>query len=94
MKEEITPFVVSDYIQTHEDAHFLLEAAFESGSADDVKHALRAIASARSLTSLAKDAGLSKQALHHALSEKGNPTLVTLLSLIKALNLKVEFKAI
>lgn len=39
------------------------------------------------MTAVAKDAGLSREALHRALSDDGDPRLSTLLGVMKALAL-------
>ena len=52
--------------------------------------ALRAVAEAcGGLRKIAKEAGVSREALYRALSPKGNPTLKTLQSVLKAAGLKL-----
>ena len=48
------------------------------------------VAKVRGMTSVAKDAGVTREALYKALSEKGDPRLSTLLGVAKALDLKLK----
>ena len=48
------------------------------------------MARSKGMTALAKKTGVSRAALYRALGENGNPTLSTLLSVIKALGLKLQ----
>jgi probable addiction module antidote protein len=50
--------------------------------------ALGDIARARGMAQLAKDTGLTREGLYKALSKDGNPSLGTMLKVLKALGLK------
>lgn len=53
--------------------------------------ALRTVAEAHGgLAAVAADAGLSREALYRALSPKGNPTLKTLLAVLKTVGLRLS----
>jgi len=47
----------------------------------------------RAQDKLAREAGMNRQALHKALSEDGNPTLETVLKVLKALGLQMRIEA-
>ena len=83
------PLDPADLIETPEDVAGVLEAVFAEGNASDIAHALGTVARSRGLSALAEQTGLSRQALHKALSTEGNPTLDTLLRVISALRLKL-----
>lgn len=90
------PFDAADYLDTAADQADLLSDAVESGNPRYIAYALGAVARARGgIAKLARDAGLSRQALHKALSEDGNPTLDTVLKVLRALGLhmRIEEKA-
>ena len=54
---------------------------------------LGAVARARGgIAKLAREAGMSRQALHKALSADGNPTLETVLKVLKALGLHLRIE--
>lgn len=66
----------------------------EALAADDMKAfklALRNVAEARlgGMSALSEQAGLDREALHHALSPSGNPTLETLTKVLHALGLRI-----
>lgn len=70
----------------------LLNMAWEDGDSAAFTHALSVIAKAQGMTSTAEHAGLTRQALYKALSEQGNPSLSSLLGIMKALGLKANFQ--
>jgi probable addiction module antidote protein len=67
-----------------------IEAAFEDGDPSVIAHALGVVARARGMSQLAKDAGLSRDAMYKAFQPDGNPTLQTLTSVMKALGMKLS----
>lgn len=67
-----------------------VEAAFEDGDPSVIAHALGVVARARGMTQLARDAGLSRDAMYKAFQPDGNPTLQTLTSVMKALGMKLS----
>ncbi len=69
-----------------------LNAALENGSIHELLVALRNVVNAHgSIGELAKMAKLNRQSLYRMLSENGNPTLGSLLSLLKAVGLHLTF---
>jgi probable addiction module antidote protein len=55
--------------------------------------ALRTVAEAYGgLAAVAVEAGISREALYRALSAKGNPTLKTLIAVLKALGMKLSIE--
>ncbi len=93
MPIETTPFDASKYLDDPESQAELLADAFESGSAEYIAHALGVVARARGMTQIAKDAGVTREALYRALSDKGDPRLSTLLGVAKALGVKLSASA-
>jgi len=76
-------------IESPEDVALFIEAAFEGGTATEIAHALGTVARSKGMALLAERTGLSRQALYKALGDEGNPTLDTLLKVIRALGLKL-----
>jgi probable addiction module antidote protein len=68
----------------------LLSEALESGCQDRIVGIINAVARARGMTSLAKTSGLNRTVLYAALRSGGNPSLATLLAIIKGLGLKLS----
>lgn len=87
------PFDPGRYLASAQDHADLLSDALESGHAGYIAAALGVVAKARGMSRLAAETGLSRQALHRALSEEGNPRLDTLLKVLAALGLQLEAKA-
>ena len=87
------PFDAANYIDTAADQADLLSDAIDSGDPRYIAYALGAVARARGgIARLARDAGMNRQALHKALSEDGNPTLGTVLKVLKALGLQMRIE--
>lgn len=90
MTVETTPFDAAKYLGTPEAQEEFLRDALESGDAGYIAHALGVIARAQGMSRVAQDAGLSREALYKALSPTGNPTLSTLLGVMKAVGFKLD----
>ncbi len=78
-------FDASRYLTTPEAQAELLSDALASGSAAYVAQALGVIARARGMTEVAREAGVTREALYKSLSEEGDPRLTTLLGVMRAL---------
>jgi probable addiction module antidote protein len=93
-KEKFSRYDVADYLKSEEDLAAYLDACMEEAG-DDASHiaaALGDIARARGMAQLAKDTGISREGLYKALSPDGNPSLATVLKVVKALGLKLSTK--
>lgn len=94
MTTKTTPFDAAKYLGDPEAEALFLSDALETGDAGYVAHALGVIVRARGMSQVARDAGLSREALYKALSPTGNPTLSTLLGVTKALNIRLGASSI
>lgn len=92
MAIETFPFDPAEYLDTPEAQAELLADAFETGDANYIAHAIGVVARARGMTAIARDAGVTREALYKALSMKGDPRLSTLLGVMKALGLQLTAK--
>ena len=93
MPIETRPFDAARYLPTAEDQADLLSDAVADGDARYIAAALGAVARAHGgITDLAKATGLHRQTLHRALSERGNPTLDTVLKVLDALGLRMTIE--
>ena len=84
------PFDAADALDTPEEQAALLAEAFASGEAEVVTAALGIIARSRGIAQVARDTGLSREALYKATGADGNPTLATLLSILRVTGLKLS----
>ncbi len=66
----------------------------QTGDEFFLRETLKQAAAAKGVTQLAKETGLSRQYLYEMLSEKGNPTLATFRSVLKALGFKMYVREI
>ncbi len=89
MAIETTEWDIQDHLNTPDDIAHYLEAAFEDGDPHLITVALGDVAKAKGMTSVAREAGVTREALYRALSEDGDPRLTTLLGVVKALNLRL-----
>ncbi len=72
-------------------ADYLTAAASEGR--DELLLALRDVARAHGMTLVAKQAQRGRESLYKALSKGGNPGLETILSVLDAINVKLQFAA-
>ena len=71
-----------------------LKAALEDADEPQVLLiALRHVAQARGVASVARAAGIERESLYRALSARGNPRLSTLFAVAKAVGLKLTVEA-
>ncbi len=91
VKEVFSRYDTADYLKSEEDMVAYLEACMEEADGDPavIAVALGNIARAYGMVRLAKDTGLTREGLYKALSADGNPSLGTVLKVVKALGLKL-----
>ncbi len=70
-----------------------LDAYLEDGTPEELLRALNTIARSHGMTALARETGISREALYRAFSDSGNPTLDTLLRVMKALGVRLAVAA-
>jgi probable addiction module antidote protein len=90
-KIELIPYDGSEFFDDAEGQAELLNDALSSGHAGYIADALGIIARARGMTELQRLTGLDRSTLYAALREEGNPTLDTMMRVLKAL--KIELRA-
>jgi len=93
MPLETTRWDAVDSLTTPESIASYLEAAFEDGTPALIAAALGDVARAQGMTQVAKQAGLTREALYKSLSPDGDPKLSTLLGVLGALGLKLTARA-
>jgi probable addiction module antidote protein len=78
------PALANDYLAAS------LEAIDEPGGQEALLSALRQVAQAQGMDSVAARAGIQRESLYRALSPKGNPTLKTLLAIFSGIGLRLS----
>jgi probable addiction module antidote protein len=91
-KEKFSRYDTADYLKTEEDMVAYLEACMDEAGDDPayIAAALGTVARAHGMVRLAKETGLTREGLYKALSAEGNPSLGTVLKVVKALGLKLR----
>jgi probable addiction module antidote protein len=84
-----TRFDAAEYLDTPERQAEYISAALETGDSAFVRDAIGIVARARGMSEVARMAGLNRESLYKALGEAGNPEFSTMLSVLRALGLKL-----
>jgi probable addiction module antidote protein len=87
------PWDAAELLETPADIAAYLDAYIEDGTTEELLRALSTIARSHGMTALARDTGISREALYRAFSDTGNPTLDTLLRVMKALGVRLAVAA-
>jgi probable addiction module antidote protein len=93
-RERFSRYAVVDYLRSKQDVAAYLDACIEDAG-DDVAcfaAALGDVARMRGTERLATETGISREQLDKTLSSDGNPSLQTVLKVMKALGLRFTTK--
>ena len=93
MTTETKPWDAAEVLNTPADIAAYLDAYLEDGTPEELLRAVNTIARSRGMTALARETGISREALYRAFSESGNPTLDTLLRVLKAFGVRLAVAA-
>jgi probable addiction module antidote protein len=92
MNETFTEFDPAEYLtSTGEMAAFITDA-LETNDSAYIAKAMGVVARAKGMADLAHMTGLSRESLYRSFSEKGNPTLKTVMAVMKALDIDIVAK--
>jgi probable addiction module antidote protein len=94
-KTKTLPYDIADQLRTADERAAYLDA-WLSEAPDDaagIARALGDIARAKGMSSVAREAGLSRESLYKALSKEGNPSFATILKVAKALGVRLHAEA-
>ncbi len=79
-------------LDNEESIAIFMADAFETGDSAYIAKALGVVARAKGMSEISRETGLSREQLYRSFSEKGNPTLKTTLTVMKALGLDLTAK--
>lgn len=88
--EVVVELLQNDPVFADEYLTAALDEANQPGGREALLAALRHIAEAQGMATVAERAGIPRESLYRALSTKGNPTIKTLLAVINAAGLKLS----
>lgn len=83
-------FDATKYLDDDEAIAVYLSEALKSGDQAFIAHALGDVARAKGMAQIAEETGLAREQLYRSFSESGNPTLKTLLAVIKTFGLELS----
>jgi probable addiction module antidote protein len=89
ISKDTKPFDAAEYLTSEVAQAEYLTAALEENDPEFFADAIGVVARARGMSRLAKETGLTRDTLYKAFSEDGNPTLDTLLRVLRALGIKL-----
>lgn len=92
MKEKLSDYDPALALDSQEAIATFLADAFETGDSSYIAKALGVVARARGMSEIAKETGLSREQLYRTFSGKGNPTLKTMLAVMKAISVDITAK--
>ena len=89
------PFDAAEYLDSPETIAAYLSEAFQTNDPSYITEAIGTVARARGMTTVAKDAGLSREHLYRALSSEGHPEFGTVMKVLDSfgVHLQPEVKA-
>ncbi|GAB1387637.1 putative addiction module antidote protein [Melaminivora sp.] len=77
-------------LKNPEEAAAFIDAAIEQGDSAALLVALRHVAAAHGMAEITRAAGMGEKTLFQTLSDKGNPTLQTLVRVLAAMGLRLS----
>ncbi len=86
----LAPFDASDYLDSEETIAEYLSAALENPDPDAFLVAVRDVAKARGISTIAANAGLGRESLYKALKPGAQPRFDTIRRLLGALGVKLD----
>ena len=89
MPLETTQWDPVEHIRSPEDERAYIEAAFEDGDPNLIAAAIGDVARARGMAQIARDAGISREAMYKSFRAGGNPTLDTIARVTRVLGLQL-----
>ena len=94
MPIETKPWDAAEVLNTPADIAAYLDAYLEDGTPEEVLRALGTIARSHGMSALARETGISREAIYKGLVPGGNPTLDTVTRATKALGLRLTVASV
>lgn len=92
MAKKLTAYDPAAALVNDEEIAFFMADALETGDAAYISKALGIVARAKGMRQIAEQTGLSREQLYRSFSENGNPTLKTMLAVMKAMGIELTAK--
>jgi probable addiction module antidote protein len=92
MNEPIYAYDPASALENEESIAVFLADALETGDTAYIAKAMGVVARAKGMTELSRETGLSREQLYRSFSEQGNPTLKTMLAVMRAMGVDMTVK--
>jgi probable addiction module antidote protein len=89
-KIETTAFDSADYLNSAEAIAAYLDAYLEDSSPEELREALATVARSHGVSDLARRSGVSRPGIYKALGQDGNPSFVTIQSILSGMGLRLK----
>ncbi|SFM46018.1 probable addiction module antidote protein [Ectothiorhodospira mobilis] len=87
MTDKVFDYDPAAALESEEAIAVFLADALETGDSAYIAKAMGVVARAKGMSELARETGLSREQLYRSFSEQGNPTLKTMLAVMRALGI-------
>ncbi len=91
---ELPEFDPAEHLKDDEDFAAYLTLVIEEGDASELAHALGVVARARGMSEVAKDSGITREALYKALRSNASPRFDTISKVCAALGVRLVVQPI
>jgi probable addiction module antidote protein len=92
MSNKVPQFDAAEYLDSPETIANYLTEAFETGDDEFIAQAIGTVARAQGMSSVARDAGVSRENLYRALNSGGKPEFSTVMKVLGALGVQLIAK--
>lgn len=92
MNDQLVDYDPASALVDPESIAIFVADAFETGDVAYIAKAMGVVARAKGMTELARESGLAREQLYRSFSEKGNPTLKTLLAVMRAVGIDMTVR--
>jgi probable addiction module antidote protein len=92
MAERLTAYDPAEDLGSDEAIATFMGEALETNDVAYIAHALGVVARVKGMAQIAAQTGLSREQLYRSFSQKGNPTLKTMLAVMNALGVQLTAK--
>lgn len=82
-------FDLAEHLKTDEDIAIYISSVLEEDDTSELTHALGVVARARGMAQIARDSGMAREALYHALQAGTQPRFETITRVCRALGVRL-----
>ena len=92
MTKKYQDYDTSEFLETEDDIARYLNAVAEYNDPEIFQTALAKVAKARGMSSIAKEANVSRESLYRSLSAEGNPSFQTISKVLASMGLRLTIQ--